>query len=307
MLDKLNRALIPAVPVPFDSSGALDEDAQRRYCRWMAGEGVPGVAVWTHTGRGLHLSPDQRERVFLSWREAIGEDGLIIAGVGSPHEAGGDFARQVDGATDVARHAMSLGADCLLCFPPTTARGRADEADLVVEYHQRLSTLGTPLLLFYLYEEAGGVAYSPDVLRRVLAIPGVAGVKVATLDSVMTFQTIAGACRDFPRSVLLSGEDRFLGYSLMMGARACLIGLAAARTALSADLTSAWFGGDRPAFFDASARVDRFAEAVFCEPMQGYILRLLRVLAADGVIPADAAHDPWAPPDVDAATTKAVE
>ena len=296
MLDRLQRALIPAVPVPFNSSGVLHEAAQRRYSVWMADQNIAGVAVWTHTGRGLHLSAQQRERVFISWRAAVGEQRLIIAGVGALAEPGTSFSAQLDGAMEVARHAMSLGADCLLCFPPTSARGCANESDLIVDYHERLSRLGTPLLLFHLYEEAGGIEYSPELLRRLLAIPGVAGIKVATLDSVMTYQAIADLCRrEFPRSVLVTGEDRFLGYSLMAGARAALVGLAAARTRLSADLMGTWFASDAAGFIQASAAVDAFAEGIFRRPMPGYILRLLHVLAHDGVIPADAAHDPWAP------------
>jgi 4-hydroxy-tetrahydrodipicolinate synthase len=41
--------------------------------------------------------------------------------------------------------------------------------------------------------------------------------------------------------------------------------------------------------------VDRLAEVLFIEPMEGYIGRVLYALAKLGVIPEDATNDPWGP------------
>jgi 4-hydroxy-tetrahydrodipicolinate synthase len=41
--------------------------------------------------------------------------------------------------------------------------------------------------------------------------------------------------------------------------------------------------------------IDRLAEVLFVDPMEGYIGRILYALARLGVIPADAANDPWGP------------
>ena len=64
---------------------------------------------------------------------------------------------------------------------------------------------------------------------------------MATLDSVMTFQDVAGLlATEAPGKLVITGEDRFLGYSLMCGARAALIGMGAACTDLQADLLRAY-------------------------------------------------------------------
>ena len=55
----------------------------------------------------------------------------------------------------------------------------------------------------------------------------------------MTFQRIAGVLRQHPTKLLITGEDRFLGYSLLLGARAALIGMGAALPDLQADLLRA--------------------------------------------------------------------
>ncbi len=185
----------------------------------------------------------------------------------------------------MAREAKRGGADALLAFP------RRDNA---VPYHAELAR-ELPVIAFYLYEAAGGVSYDDATLHGILSLPGVIGIKVATLDSVMTFQRIAAVTRDHPDKLLITGEDRFLGYSLQMGARAALIGMGAAITDLQAALLGAWAKSDHDSFQRLSVMLDAFAQTTFVSPMEGYIRRMLWALAADGVIPDDACDDPWGP------------
>jgi 4-hydroxy-tetrahydrodipicolinate synthase len=249
---------------------ALADDAQRAYTMWMAMQPIAGVAVWAHTGRGPHLTHDQRRLVLATWRAAL-PDKVIVAGANS---------------IEMARDAKRGGADALLAFP---------SRDDPVAYHAALAR-ELPVIAFYLYEAAGGVPYDDATLHAILALPGVIGIKVATLDSVMTFQRIAAVMRDYPERLLITGEDRFLGYSLMLGARAALIGMGAALTELQARLLRAVASGDDRAFLRLSTQVDAFAQTTFVAPMEGYIRRMLWALAADGVIPDDACDDPWGPP-----------
>lgn len=236
----------------------------------MATQLVAGVAVWAHTGRGPRLAASQRRVVLESWRTALPHK-IIVAGANSP---------------EMAREAKQGGADALLAFP------RGDQA---ARYHE---TLGRelPVIAFYLYEAAGGVDYDDETLHQILSVPAVIGIKVATLDSVMTYQRIARVVRDHPDKLLITGEDRFLGYSLMMGARAALIGMGSALTDLQGQLLKARQAGDADAFLRLSTQLDAFGAVTFTHPMEGYIRRMLWALAADGVIPDDACDDPWGPP-----------
>src|SRR5207253_1514699 len=93
---------------------------------------------------------------------------------------------------------------------PVPFRGRVLAEDAPVGYHAALGR-ELPVIAFYLYEAAGGVAYDNQTLHAILALPSVMGIKVATLDSVVTFQRIAGLMRHHPDKLLITGEDRFLG------------------------------------------------------------------------------------------------
>ena len=269
LAERLDGGLIPAVPVPFRGD-EMDAVAQRTYAGWMARQPVAGVAVWAHTGRGPHLSADVRRQVLDTWREAM-PDRVIVAG-----------ARDIGMAIEARRGK----ADALLAFP---------ERQDPIGYHRRLSR-ELPVIAFYLYEAAGGVSYDDRTLHAILELPDVVGIKVATLDSVMTFQRIAAVLRSHPSKLLITGEDRFLGYSLLLGARTALIGMGAALPDVQADLLRARIQEDWPRFIMLSDICDRFAQRTFIDPIEGYIRRMLWAAAAEGALPADACDDPWGPP-----------
>ncbi|HEY0380222.1 MAG TPA: dihydrodipicolinate synthase family protein [Pyrinomonadaceae bacterium] len=290
---RLSGGLIAATPVPFDGNGKLHEGAHRSYLRYMAGQPVAGVAVWAHTGRGLMLDSEAARKVLSDWREAL-PGKLIVAGVGAGRDAGPEEATAR--TIEMAERAAGLGADALLVYAPTWARNHPSRDELIVEHHRRVAAVGLPLILFYLYEAAGGIGYSPAVLDELLALPQVAGIKMATLDSVMTYQDVSRWLRERHRDkLLITGEDRFLGYSLRRGAHAALIGMGAVCCDLQAELLGAHAGGDAARFLELSDAVDALAEAIFVNPMEGYIRRLLWALVHLGVIPMEAANDPWGP------------
>jgi 4-hydroxy-tetrahydrodipicolinate synthase len=292
---KLEGRMIAAVPVPFDREGRIDRDAQRRYVAHLEQQPVDGVAVWAHTGRGLRLNMEQRAQVLLDWRAGFGAGRPLVAAAGASPQAV-DWDDALASARAMAEHAAELGADALLVHPPVIARGMPDEDRKVVEYHAAVARAGLPMILFYLYEAAGGISYSRGVLEELLARPDVLGIKVATLDSVMTFQDVARLVVErFPDKVLITGEDRFLGYSLMCGAAAALIGMAAACSTIQAALIKSHQEGNARRFLALNAEVDRFARVTFLAPMEGYIQRMLWCLVHEGVIPASSAHDPWGP------------
>jgi 4-hydroxy-tetrahydrodipicolinate synthase len=284
--------LIAATPVPFDEHGKLHEGGHESYLHHMARQPVAGVAVWAHTGRGLMLDRDTARRVLRDWRQALPET-VIVAGVGSRDP---NFEHATAGTVEMAEAAARMGADALLVYPPTWLRGRSSADQLIVEHHAHVARVGLPLILFYLYEAAGGIAYSPEVLDELLAVPEVVGIKMATLDSLITYQDVSRQLRErHPEKLFITGEDRFLGYSLRRGARAALIGLGAICCDLQAELIRAHTSGDSARFLALSDSVDMLAEAIFVRPMEGYIRRLLWGLVHLGVIPLEAANDPWGP------------
>ncbi len=293
---RLWHGLVPAVPVPFSASGEIDADAQGRYVAWMAKQPIAGVAVWVHTGRGLHLTREQHRQVLRSWVAGLDAKKVVVAGVGGRPEQAADFSAYIASALEMARDAVDNGAHAFLIHPPRLFHHVAGNRELVLTYHREIASTGVPQFLFYLYEAAGGFPYSASHLREILEFPEVVGIKLATLDSVMTFQCFANLItKEFPQKLVLTGEDRFLGYSLMCGATGALIGMGAACTNLQSDMMKAYYDGRTAQFLELSRAVDRLSQVTFVPPMEGYIRRMLWALAHQGVISRESAHDPWGP------------
>jgi 4-hydroxy-tetrahydrodipicolinate synthase len=300
---RLDGTLVPAVPVPRRASGQLHAEAQRTYAAWMGRQPVGGVAVWAHTGRGLHLDGQTREAVLASWRAALPSPKVIVAGCGVPAH-GAPLPSDPRTRTDqvirrtlaMAEEARAGGADALLVHPPGQLAEFPDASGRVLALHDALAEAALPLIAFVLYRRASHLEYDDALLDEVLALPHVAGVKLATLNSVMRFQTVATRMSTHhAERLLITGEDRFLGYSLMIGARCALIGMGAARTAMQAALVRAAIANDASGLVRLTKACDRFGAATFIEPMEGYIRRMLWALAEDGIIPEDACHDPSGP------------
>ena len=293
--EKLAGGLIPAVPVTFDRAHQFHERAHAAYVEYMRTQPIAGVAVWAHTGRGLHLTRDLARRVIVEWRAALPNKPLI-AGIGADSKHS-DPSKATDATLAMAAEAADLGADAFLVYPPVWLRQHEARDRLIVEHHERVAQLGLPVILFYLYEAAGGVSYSADVLDELLALPNVVGIKMATLDSVMTYQDVARHIQtQHPHKLVITGEDRFLAYSLQRGAGAALIGMGAVCCELQAELLQSHFAGRAERFLELSDAVDELAEVLFVNPMEGYIGRILCALAKLGIIPDEAVYDPWGPP-----------
>ena len=247
------------MPVPFRGR-TLDADALAGYARWMAAQPVAGVAVNVHTGRGRHLAEQARRQVLGIWRAAL-PDRVLVAG-----------AWNVASASE----ARELGADAVLAFAP--------KAQDPVAYHEALSR-ELPVIAFYLYPAAGGADYDDATLRAVLELPGVLGIKVATLDSVMTFQRIAALCRD---AAAHPAHHR-------RGPVPWLLAVCSARGPPS----SAWVPRSPISRLPCCARTPRqtgrassvcrkraiaSARPPSPQPMEGYVRRMLWAAAEDGAI-----------------------
>lgn len=267
-----------AAATPMTESGEVDLGVVSRYFAGLVEDGADGLAVLAHTGRGPYLAPDVRAAV-IERAVALGVPVLVGVG-GSPEPSGAaePFAK----AAEEARVAASLGAHGVLVFPA--------EGDRLAGHDAIWRAARLPMIAFDLYTRP----CPPDTMRDLLRHPGVAGLKTALLSDAMGCQRAITLARQEGR-LALTGEDRMFGPSLLWGAEAALVGLAAASVGVTAAVMDAYRGSDLRAFDAASARLDRLATATFTEPMEGYVQRMLWLAAAEGRIPESHAHDPYGP------------
>ena len=294
LVERLRGTLLPAVVTPMDADGVVAYDALTAYAGALTTQSVGGIAVWAHTGRGLYLSPGDRAKVLETWRQAT--DVPIVAGVGVPRSAeAAGLQEAADATVEMALAAAAGGADAVMVYP-LAALGELPDGDAqAVALHERVAAeSGLPLVGFYLHGEAGGYPYSPALIRELLSLDAMLGVKTATLDRAIGCQDAIWAGRGTGK-LLITGEDRMYGPSFMWGADTALVGIASAQVELSATVLRAWTAGDHSGFLTASDRLDRFAAATFYAPIEGYVQRMLWAAEWEGLVPAEAAQDPYGP------------
>ncbi|MEV0345808.1 dihydrodipicolinate synthase family protein [Nonomuraea sp. NPDC050680] len=293
--DRLRGTLLAAAATPMTESGEVDLGVVSRYLAGLVEDGADGLAVLAHTGRGPYLTPDVRAAVI---ERAVALGVPVIVGIGgspeqsrgvagSPEQTGGvaGSPEQTGGfaqAEEQARVAARLGADGVLVFPA--------EGDRLGGHEAIWQAAGIPMIAFDLYTRP----CPPETMRDLLRHPGVAGIKTALLSDAMGCQRAITLARQAGR-LAITGEDRMFGPSLLWGAEAALVGLAAASVSVTAAVMAAYRGSDLRAFDAASGRLDRLATATFTEPMEGYVQRMLWLAAAEGRIPESHAHDPYGP------------
>jgi len=271
--DRLHGRLIPATATPTGPDG-LNREVLAKYLGGLVADGAGGLAVLAHTGRGPFQPDHVRDEVI---RIAVGTGVPVIVGVGgTPRESVDDVVRQ-------ARRAAELGADGLLVFPPAP-----EEA---VAWHEALwQAAGLPLIAFDLYLRP----YPLPVLTELVHLPGVAGLKVALLNDDAGCKEALLATNAADR-LAITGEDLMFLDSLFWGAKAALVGLAAAAVPVTGSVLRAWFDGTIDAHRPHLKLLHDFAEVAFGDPVDGYVQRMLWVAAAEGRIPPEYAVDPHGP------------
>jgi 4-hydroxy-tetrahydrodipicolinate synthase len=269
--DRLRWRLVAAAATPTDRSGRLDPAVLTGYLRSLVDDGAHALAVLAHTGRGPFLDPAVRREVI---RRAVATGVPVIVGTTDDGPA----------AVRAAEQAADLGAAGLLVFAPAGT-------DPLGHHDALWRAGGLPLLAFDLYTRP----YPRAVRAELLDHPGVAGLKVALLHDAIACQEAIAATNAAGR-LAVTGEDRMFGPSLLWGAQAALVGLAAAAVPITAEVLDAYARGDHARFVPASVRLDRLAAVTFTEPMEGYVQRMLWIAAAEGRIPDGHAHDRHGPP-----------
>lgn len=272
----LRYRVTAAMLTPFDGDGTAVPGAAGPYAASLVRDGVGALAVGAHTGRGSLLTEDARMAMVRAVRDAV--DVPIVAGVGPAN------------AERTAEQMAESGADAVLLYPSAGP----DVAGL----HARVARAsGLPVIAFVLYDAASGAQYPADLARRLVATEGVLGIKVAVLDDAVACQDVLTACRaERPETILFTGEDRMFGPSLLWGADAALVGIAAAVPGPTVEALVAWTERRYADFVRASAVVDALAAQAFRAPVDRYVQRMAWLAEWEGRLPGELCHDPIADP-----------
>lgn len=199
------KGIYPAIVTPTDASGNLNEDVQRELVERYIGVGVDGFYVLGGTGEGLFFTVEERKRFLeITVDQAAGRVG-IMAHIG---------AFQLQDTLELARHAGDAGADAISSLPNSWFFNI--DGDGLIDFYEQISNACDLPLLAYNIPQRTGVELSASLMKRLLSIKTVVGLKHATGDICQMQSMIDLAKGDI---TVFMGEDGFLLPALMYGAQ----------------------------------------------------------------------------------------
>jgi 4-hydroxy-tetrahydrodipicolinate synthase len=283
--------LIPATVTPMRRGGEVDEDALRRYIRWLLGyQGLKALAVNMDTGEGPQMLPGERRRVLETYREEVAGRLPVLAGIGAPNTAV---------AIELAEDARENGADGIVVFPHATFVGEPLPWQVPYDYHKAIAeAVPLPMVLFQLQPGLGGVLYSREALVKLASIQTVVALKEASFDAVRFVETVRTLAEAPRRIQVLTGNDNFILESFVLGADGALIGFGTVAVAEQLEMLGRFRAGDLAGAQEVYDRVIQpLVDVIFAAPVRNYRLRLKEALVELGVLEAAHARPPLPPLD----------
>ena len=184
--------LITAMVTPFDAAGEVDYKQAQRLARALLDSGSDGVVVTGTTGEAPTLSHDEKLGLYRSVKEAVGNDGHVLAGTSTYN------TRE---SVEMSRAAQKAGADGLLLTVPYY--NRPTQEGIYRHFEAIAAAVDIPCVMYNIPSRTGR-NMEPETVLRAAAIPNVAGIKEASgsCDAVARIVEDAG-----PEFRVWSGDD----------------------------------------------------------------------------------------------------
>lgn len=213
--EALQQGVTPAVATPLMEDGYTVATAViPTLVNFLIERGVQGLFAGGTTGEGIALSLTERQTLHEAVVDAADGRVSVLVHVG---------ALRLDEALTLARHAESIGADAIAAVTPFFYG--MDDASLAA-YYQAIAAAApdTPLILYDIPALAvNGV--SPALLRRLAALPSLAGFKSSRADAGQ----IANLLEARPgHTIALAGNETVALGLLALGVDGLLSGLSTA-------------------------------------------------------------------------------
>ena len=187
-------AILTAMVTPFDSSGALREDAIRRLARHLVEHGSDGLVVAGTTGESPTLDDAEKLRLMEIVVDEVGDQATVVAGTGS-----NDTAHSVH----LTAQAAGRGVDAVLVVTPYY--NKPNRRGLVEHFKAVAAATDLPVLLYNIPARCV-INLEPDLLAELGRIDNVVGVKQANSDIDQARRIVEDA-----NLALYAGDDNLLG------------------------------------------------------------------------------------------------
>lgn len=190
--DNVFGRLITAMVTPFSDDGEVDYKQAQTLARALLDSGSDGVVVSATTGEAPTLTHDEKLSLYRAVKEAVGNDGHVLAGTGvySTRES-----------VQLSREAQAAGVDGLLLVVPYY--NRPTQEGIFRHFEAIAAAVDIPSVLYNIPSRTGR-NMEPETVIRTASIPNIVGIKEASgsCDAVAKIESETG-----PDFRVWSGDD----------------------------------------------------------------------------------------------------
>lgn len=195
--------IFTAMVTPFTPEGHLDEDQAEQLSRWLVDHGTDGLMIAGTTGESPSLTQDERKRLYLAARRAVGNEVPVWVGTGS---------NNTEHSREMSLEAAEWGADGVLLVCPYY--NKPPQEGLYRHFVRIAQDISVPVMLYNVPGRTG-VNLEPITARRVMdTCPNVQAIKEAS-GSLAQIHQMVDLC---PEALIYSGDDALFYPALAMGA-----------------------------------------------------------------------------------------
>lgn len=184
--------LLTAMVTPFTDDGRVDYAQAAKLARALINSGSDGLVIGGTTGEAPAMSDDERLKLFDEVKQAIGDDGAVIAGT-----TDNNTIRSIE----LSREAERIGVDALLLTVP--AYNKPTQGGLIAHFTEIADAVSIPGILYNVPSRTA-LNMTADTTLRLAQVPNIVGVKEASSDPDQIAFTIKDAPEGFK---VWSGND----------------------------------------------------------------------------------------------------
>jgi len=191
VMKKFGR-LLTAMVTPFDAKGKVDYAQAKNLAKALFDSGSDGLVVSGTTGECPTLTREEKLRLFVEVKSAVGKRGTIIAGTGNYNTAE---------SIELTKEAERAGVDgCLLVVPyynrPTQ--------DGLYEHFKAIAGATSLPCIIYNVPSRTVTSLAAETAVKLSQVDNIVGVKEASANFEQIAKIIQNAKRDF---LVYSGND----------------------------------------------------------------------------------------------------
>ncbi|MCJ0763855.1 dihydrodipicolinate synthase family protein [Variovorax terrae] len=282
------RGIYAATICPLNEDDSIDEATLAQHLRAVAGaDGMTGLLLNGHAGENFMLAREDKRRVLEIARAECPPGTLLVCGI------------HAEDSREARRHvedAEAAGADAVLIFPPFSWAVSQDSEVAVRHHRMATETSGLPLFLYQAGVGAGRLAYTPEVLARLVRLPNVVGVKEGSWETAAYEAHQRLVRQAAPHVLMMASGDEHLFTCFALGTEGSQVSLACVAPELIVGLYRAMQAGDLAAARGFNDRIYPLAKAVYGTAPGGHATaRLKTCLMLLGRIPSDRMRAPMGP------------